>query len=158
MEHRTMERTTRYKEIIKKSVSHIFTTMLQSQSCDQIDLLLDEDIYSIVITCKGSLQGDFHFTYCKKTIANIVSYFNQKNYDKHNESDLKDIAGEISNLIAGTFVTRLRFNKNDIKISHPQHDKTFQENRRTYKDFNLSYSSDYGDMGISFSFKDLQML
>jgi CheY-specific phosphatase CheX len=148
--------TDRYSRYLVRSVNHIFKHFLDDASIEEVyETQSGTKDPLVVVEINGTMKGEIIINLPKKTLDGITMKF-------VNSSDVKtirkyhgDVAGELANLITGTFANQMQFLKHDIKLNAPEFNDDPISMKTLYENINLSFSSKYGGFDIDFYFKEM---
>ncbi len=149
--------TDRYSRYLVRSVNHIFKHFLDDASVEEVyETQSGSKDPLVVVEINGTMKGEIIINLPKKTLDGITMKF-------VNSSDVKtirkyhgDVAGELANLITGTFANQMQFLKHNIKLNAPEFNDDPISIKTLYENINLSFSSRFGGFDIDFYFKEVQ--
>lgn len=148
-----MSSSERYSEFIVRSVDHIFKKFLQDEYIEEVyETQTGSEDHQVAVEIGGTLQGEIVINLPDHTLNLLTKKFigNRKSPKKH----YGDVAGEIANLITGTFANQLQFDDHDITLSPPEFDDDPIAMKALYDNINLSFSSSYGGFDIDLYYKE----
>ncbi len=148
--------TDRYSRYLVRSVNHIFKQFLDDASIEEVyETQSGSKDPLVVVEINGTMKGEIIINLPKKTLDGITMKF-------VNSSDVKtirkyhgDVAGELANMITGTFANQMQFLKHDIKLNAPEFNDDPISMKTLYENINLSFSSKFGGFDIDFYFKEM---
>ena len=148
--------TDRYSKYLVRSVNHIFKHFLDDASIEEVyETQSGTKDPLVVVEINGTMKGEIIINLPKKTLDGITMKF-------VNSSDVKtirkyhgDVAGELANMITGTFANQMQFLKHDIKLNAPEFNDDPISMKTLYENINLSFSSKFGGFDIDFYFKEM---
>ncbi len=148
--------TDRYSRYLVRSVNHIFKHFLDDASVEEVyETQSGNKDPLVVVEINGTMKGEIIINLPKKTLDGITMKF-------INSSDVKtirkyhgDVAGELANMITGTFANQMQFLKHDIKLNAPEFNDDPISIKTLYENINLSFNSKFGGFDIDFYFKDM---
>ena len=155
MERHCMNNYERYTRILARSVDHIFKNFLQDPDIREVfTSQSNQHDPKVTIELDGTLKGELIINFPESTLQQLT-----KNFFGNTKSNLKkyypDVAGEIANLITGTFINQLQFVKHNVKPSPPEYNEEQIPLKTLYENINLSFESRFGGFDIDFYYKDL---
>jgi len=108
----------------------------------------------VSIEFEGTLSGEIIINLPRKTLDHItkkmIPGFKGRTTKKHHQ----DVAGEIANLITGTFANQLQFLDHNVRLSPPELDDDPITLKTFYENVNLSFTSIYGGFDIDLYYRD----
>ncbi len=145
----------RYSRYLVRSVDHIFKNFLSDTSIEEVfESQSGQNDPIVAIELDGSLRGELVLNLPLQTLnmltKRIVPSVRSNSLKKHHP----DVAGEIANLIAGTFVNQLQFVKHDVKPSAPEYNDDPLAIKALYENINLSFHSKFGGFDIDLYFQE----
>lgn len=145
----------RYSRFIVRSVDHIFKNFLQDASVEEVyESQTSSRDHRVAIEFRGTIEGEIIINMPARTLDSIT----KKMLPDANAKALKqyhaDIAGEIANLITGTFANQLQFLKHDVRLLPPEIDDDPISLKALYDNINLSFTSVYGGFDIDLYYRD----
>jgi len=151
----TVDGYDRYSKYIVKSVNHIFKRFLDDHSVREVyEMQARDDDPQVAVEIDGSLHGEIVINLPQETLDLITRKFigskNKASVKKNNG----DVAGEIANLITGTFANQLQYDDHDIRLSPPEFNDDPIELKTLYNNVNISFDSTYGGFDIDFYYKE----
>lgn len=149
----TMSNSERYSEFIVRSVDHIFKKFLQDEYIEEVyEAQTDSDDHQVAVEITGTLQGEIVINIPDNTLSLLTKKFigNRKSAKKH----YGDVAGEIANLITGTFANQMQFDEHEIILSPPEFNDDPIAMKALYDNINLSFSSSFGGFDIDLYYKE----
>ena len=142
-----------YSKIIVRSVDHIFKKFLQDESIEEVyESFSGENNHQVAFEIGGTVQGEIVINLPDPTLNLLTKKFigNKKSAKKH----YGDVAGEIANLITGTFANQLQFDDYDIVLSPPEFNDEPILMKALYDNVNLSFNSCFGGFDIDLYYKE----
>jgi CheY-specific phosphatase CheX len=144
----------RFSRYLVRSVNHIFTHFLGDASIEEVfETQSKEKDPLVVVEIDGSLKGEIIINLPKKTLDGITRKFVNTDDSKLIRKYHGDVAGELANMITGTFANQMQFLKHDIRLNAPEFNDDPITVKTLYENINLSFSSKYGGFDIDFYFK-----
>ncbi len=143
-----------YSKLVKRSVNHIFKNLLKDESvCETLESQSGNGDPRVSVEITGSLKGEMIIMLPVGTLNNITRFFisgaTARTVKKHHE----EIAGEIANLITGTFANQMQFLNHDIRLSAPEFNEDSITTRTLYDNINLSFLSGYGGFDVDLYYR-----
>lgn len=145
----------RYSRYLVRSVDHIFKNFLSDSSIEEVfESQSDNEDPIVSIELDGSLRGELVINLPLPTLdmltKRIVPSVRKNSIKKHHP----DVAGEIANLIAGTFVNQLQFVRHNVRPSAPEYNDDPLSIKALYENINLSFSSRFGGFDVDLYFQE----
>ncbi|HNW27218.1 MAG TPA: chemotaxis protein CheX [Spirochaetota bacterium] len=109
----------------------------------------------VVVEINGTMKGEIIINLPKKTLDLITQRFINSDDVKTIRKYHGDVAGELANLITGTFANQMQFLKHDIKLNAPEFNDDPISIKTLYENINLSFNSKFGGFDIDFYFKEM---
>lgn len=147
----------RYSKYLVRSVNHIFKHFLDDTSIEEVyetQSRIKDPL--VVVEINGTMKGEIIINLPKKTLDLITGKFVNSSDAKTIKKYHGDVAGELANLITGTFANQMQFLKHDIKLNAPEFNDDPLLVKTLYENINLSFNSKYGGFDIDFYYKELQ--
>ncbi|MCP4137716.1 MAG: chemotaxis protein CheX [bacterium] len=153
-----MSNHNRYSKLIVRSVNHIFSKFLDDDSIEEIyETQAGQHDPQVAVEIKGTIKGEIIINLPHTTLDHITKKFigvsSSKNTIKNSHGD---VAGELANLITGTFANQLQYVNHELVLSPPEFNDDPIEMKALFDNVNLSFSSSYGGFDIDLYFKDLE--
>jgi CheY-specific phosphatase CheX len=108
----------------------------------------------VSIEINGAIKGEIIINLPEGTLNSITKYFFSSATGRTVKKHYEEVAGEIANLITGTFANQLQFLKRDIRLSPPEFNDESDTTRSLYDNINLSFNSSYGGFDIDLFYRD----
>ena len=111
----------RYSKYLVRSVNHIFKHFLDDTSIEEVyetQSRIKDPL--VVVEINGTMKGEIIINLPKKTLDLITRKFVNSSDAKTIRKYHGDVAGELANLITGTFANQMQFLKHDIKLNAPE--------------------------------------
>jgi CheY-specific phosphatase CheX len=145
----------RYSRFIVRSVDHIFKNFLNDSNIAEVfEPQSKSNMHLVTIEIQGTLSGELIFNLPLRTLDLITKKMipgaNSRSMKKH----YNDVAGELANLISGTFVNQLQFLNHQVRLSPPEVDDEPAGLRTFFENINLSFVSSYGGFDIDLYYKE----
>jgi len=110
--------TDRYSRYLVRSVNHIFKNFLGDTSVEEVfETQARAKDPLVVVEINGTMKGEIIINLPKKTLDLITQRFINSDDVKTIRKYHGDVAGELANLITGTFANQMQFLKHDIKLN-----------------------------------------
>jgi CheY-specific phosphatase CheX len=145
----------RYSKYIARSVDHIFKNFLNDNSIHEVyETQSRKNDPKVTVEISGSMTGEIIINLPSKTLnlitRKVIPGVSNKSLKKHHE----DVAGEIANLITGTFANQLQFFNHNIRLSAPDFNDDPIVLKTFYENINLSFLSDLGGFDVDLYYKE----
>jgi CheY-specific phosphatase CheX len=148
--------TDRYSKYLVRSVNHIFKHFLDDASIEEVyETQSGSKDPLVVVEINGTMKGEIIINLPKKTLDGITMKLVNSDDVKTIRKYHGDVAGELANLITGTFANQMQFLKHDIKLNAPEFNDDPISMKTLYENINLSFSSKFGGFDIDFYFKEM---
>ncbi len=148
--------TDRYSKYLVRSVNHIFKHFLDDASVEEVyETQSGSKDPLVVVEINGTMKGEIIINLPKKTLDLITMKFINSDDMKTIRKYHGDVAGELANLITGTFANQMQFLKHDIKLNAPEFNDDPISMKTLYENINLSFNSRFGGFDIDFYFKEM---
>ncbi len=148
--------TDRYSKYLVRSVNHIFKHFLDDASVEEVyETQSGSKDPLVVVEINGTMKGEIIINLPKKTLDLITMKFINSEDMKTIRKYHGDVAGELANLITGTFANQMQFLKHDIKLNAPEFNDDPISMKTLYENINLSFNSRFGGFDIDFYFKEM---
>lgn len=145
----------RYSRYLVRSVNHIFKHFLEDQSVEEVfESQSNGSDPLVTVEIAGSLVGEIIINLPKKTLDHITMKFINSKDLKAIRKNHGDVAGELANLITGTFANQMQYMEHDIRLNAPEFNDDPIGMKTLYENINLSFNSKYGGFDIDFYYKE----
>lgn len=145
----------KYSKCIVRSVSHIFKNFLDDGMVEEVYTSQSSSKdHKVAVEIEGTIQGELVINLPDKTLALITKKFISKSDSKSIKKSYSDVAGELANLITGTFANQLQYSDHEILLSPPEFNYDLVTMKALYENINLSFSSKYGGFDIDLFYKN----
>jgi CheY-specific phosphatase CheX len=145
----------RYSKYIARSVDHIFKTFLNDAAIKEVfESQSSKTAHKVMIEIGGTLTGELIINFPPKTLNLLTSQFINSKNPRTIRKNHKDVAGELANLITGTFANQLQYIDHNICVSTPEFDDDPISIKTLYENINLSFSSSYGGFDVDLYYKE----
>ena len=111
--------------------------------------------YGIAIEIKGTLEGEVVINIPQKTLTQISRKFIGDPKAKISKNMSADVAGELANLITGTFANLMQYSEHDLILSPPEFNDDPISIKALYDNVNMSFVSSFGGFDIDFYYRDI---
>lgn len=150
-----MDNYDRYSKYIARSVDHIFKNFLNDHSIQEVfETQSRASDPKVTVEISGSMTGEIIINLPAKTLnlltKKVIPGVGNRSLKKYHE----DVAGEIANLITGTFANQLQFFDHHVRLSAPDFNDDPIVLKTFYENINLSFSSDLGGFDIDLYYKE----
>ncbi len=152
-----MDRNDRYSLYLVRSVNHIFSHFLDDPSVEEVfeSQAADKDP-SVAVEINGTLAGEIIINLPKGTLDQITMKFINSGDSKIIKKYHSDVAGELANLITGTFANQMQYIAHNLRLHAPEFNDDPITLKTLYENINLSFVSKYGGFDIDFYYKVLE--
>jgi CheY-specific phosphatase CheX len=145
----------RYSRYLVRSVTHIFKNFLEDGTIEEVFETQSRDRDPLVVVeIGGTMKGEIILNLPKKTLDRITMKFINSNDARAVRNCHGDVAGELANLITGTFANQMQYVEHNIRLNAPEFNDDPISVKTLYENINLSFSSKYGGFDIDFYFKE----
>jgi CheY-specific phosphatase CheX len=149
-----MNRYDRYSRYLVRSVSHIFNHFLDDSTVEEVfeNQARDNDPL-VAVEINGTIVGEIIINMPRKTLDQITMKFINSEDVKTIRKYHGDVAGELANMITGTFANQLQYIAHNVRLTAPEFNDDPISIKTLYENINLSFISKYGGFDIDFYFK-----
>ncbi len=145
----------RYSKYLVRSVNHIFKHFLDDVSVEEVfESQSNGKDPLVTVEIAGTLVGEIIINLPKKTLDQITMKFINSRDLKAIRKNHGDVAGELANLITGTFANQMQYMEHDIRLNAPEFNDDPIGMKALYENINLSFNSKYGGFDIDFYYKE----
>lgn len=145
----------KYSKCIVRSVGHIFKNFLDDGMVEEVYTSQSSPKdHKVAVEIEGTIQGELVINLPDKTLALITKKFINKSDAKSIKKSYSDVAGELANLITGTFANQLQYADHEILLSPPEFNYDLETMKALYENINLSFNSKYGGFDIDLYYKN----
>ncbi len=145
----------KYSHLIVRSVDHIFKNFLNDTRIEEVfEAQSSGKDSKVAIEIEGTLSGELVFNIPVKTLDLITKKMIPDLTSRAVRQYHHDVAGEIANLISGTFANQLQFLKHEVRLSPPEIDDDPISLKTFYENINLSFKSSFGGFDIDLYYKE----
>jgi len=150
-----MENHDRYSKYLARSVSHIFKHFLDDSTVAEVfETQSDKGDPLVAVEIQGSLKGEIVINLPRKTLDRITMKFINSNDAKVIRKNHADVAGELANLITGTFANQMQYASHDLRLNAPEFNEDPITVKALYQNINLSFVSKYGGFDVDFYYRE----
>jgi CheY-specific phosphatase CheX len=144
-----------YTRYLTRSVNHIFKNFLEDNNIEEIyETQSSAKDARVAVEFTGTLEGEILISIPDPTLKLITKKFiNKKDATSINASK-PDVAGELANLISGTFANQLQYVDHSINLSPPEFNDDPLEVKTFFENINISFNSIYGGFDIDLYYKE----
>jgi len=143
-----------YSKILTKSVNHIFKRFLNDNDIIEVfESQAKENDPLVAVEITGSLSGELIINIPQKTLDQISRKFIGNPKAKISKSIRVDIAGELANLITGTFANLMQYAEHDLILSPPEFNDDPINIKTLYDNVNISFISSFGGFDVDFYYR-----
>ncbi len=145
----------KYSKFIVRSVNHIFKRFLDDTSVEEVyESQSDVDAHQVAVEIDGTLSGEIIINLPKNTLNLITKKFVGGSGKGSLKSHYGDVAGEIANLITGTFANQLQYYNHDITLSPPEYNEDPISMKALYDNINVSFLSSFGGFDVDLYYRE----
>ncbi|OHD68498.1 MAG: hypothetical protein A2W19_14525 [Spirochaetes bacterium RBG_16_49_21] len=145
----------RYATYLVRSVGHIFRYFLDDTTVEEVFETQARDADPrVAVEISGTLAGEILINLPKKTLDRITMKFINSEDVKIIRKCHGDVAGELANLITGTFANQMQYARHDLRLNAPEFNDDPIAMKTLYENINLSFNSKYGGFDIDFYYKE----
>ncbi len=145
----------RYSKFIVRSVDHIFKNFFRDEKVTEVyesqSTVKDP---KVMVEINGTLSGELIINFPVKTLNHltrqVMSSSSPRNLKKHHE----EVAGEIANMITGTFANLLQYMKHNVSLAAPEFNEDPITIKTFYENINLSFDTSFGGFDIDLYYKE----
>ena len=145
----------KFSQCLERSVKHIFTNLFEDSTIDET---FEENTIqggcTVLIEMDGTLKGALRIKLPEKTIKSLTKQMFPSAKGKESSAHSEDVAGEMGNLIAGTFANQLQFIKHSIRLYPPEFGDDLVGTTVFYENINMTFASIYGLFMIDLFYKE----
>ena len=143
-----------YSKILTKSVNHIFKKFLNDHDIAEVyESQAKANDPLVAIEINGTLSGELIINIPQKTLDQISRKFIGNPKAKISKSIRVDIAGELANLITGTFANLMQYAEHDLILSPPEFNDDPINIKTLYDNVNISFISSFGGFDVDFYYR-----
>jgi CheY-specific phosphatase CheX len=143
-----------YKCIVR-SVSHIFKHFFKDDLIDEVfNAQASKEDPVVCVELTGALKGEIIINLPVKTlnmlIRQLIPDVKPQAIKKHHA----DVAGELANLITGTFANQLQYINYNVRLSAPDYNEDPITIKALYDNINVSFLSSFGGFDVDLYYKE----
>lgn len=144
-----------YSKILTRSVSHIFLKFLNDENLNEVYKgQCNKKDPKVAVEISGTLKGEIIINMPQKTLNKISRKFIGDNKAKITKKISADVAGELANLITGTFANLMQYAKHDLRLAPPEFNEDPITMKALYNNVNISFESSFGGFDIDLYYRD----
>ncbi len=144
-----------YSKILTKSVNHIFKKFLNDALIQEVfESQAGQNDTQVAVEIDGTLKGEVVINIPQKTLSQISKHFIGDSKAKLTRSIYADVAGELANMITGTFANLMQYANHEIKLSPPEFNDDPITIKALYDNVNMSFNSSFGGFDIDLYYRD----
>ncbi|HSV97369.1 MAG TPA: chemotaxis protein CheX [Spirochaetota bacterium] len=145
----------RYSRFIVRSVDHIFKNFLNDHTIEEVYESQSTEVdRKVAIEIEGTISGELVINLPQKTLGLITRRMVQNDNPRALKKYYNDVAGELANLISGTFANQMQFLNHELRLSPPEVEEDPIALKTFYKNINLSFKSSFGGFDIDLYYKE----
>lgn len=143
-----------YSKVLTKSVSHIFKNFLKDSGIEEVyETQSSENDPHVAVEINGSLEGEIVINIPQSTLTQISKCFTGDSRKRITKSVSADVAGELANLITGTFANLMQYAEHDILLAPPEFNDDPIQIKTLYENVNISFNSSFGGFDIDLYYR-----
>lgn len=144
-----------YSKILTKSVNHIFKKFLNDDGIAEVfEAQASTNDPQIAIEIMGTLKGELVINMPQTTLNQISRHFIGDPRAKISKSVSADVAGELANMITGTFANLMQYAEHDLILSPPEFNDDPISIKALYENVNMSFTSSFGGFDVDFYYRE----
>lgn len=144
-----------YSRILTKSINHIFKKFLNDSMIQEVfEAQAGHKDPQVAVEISGTLKGEVVINIPEKTLSQISKYFIGDPRAKLTRSVYADVAGELANMITGTFANLMQYANHDITLSPPEFNDDPITVKALYDNVNMSFNSSFGGFDVDLYYRD----
>ena len=147
----------RYYNCIIRSVDHIFKKFFNDDAITEVfESKAEANVAKVSVEIDGSLLGEIILNIPKTTLNLLIKKMipDAKPTDRSLKKYYSDVAGELANMITGTFANQLQFVEKDIRLSPPEFNNDPITMKALYENINISFNSSFGGFDVDLYYKE----
>ncbi|MBP7603614.1 MAG: chemotaxis protein CheX [Spirochaetes bacterium] len=145
----------RYSRFIVRSVDHIFKNFLNDHTIEEVYESQSTEVdRKVAIEIEGTISGELVINLPQKTLGLITRRMVQNDNPRTLKKYYNDVAGELANLISGTFANQMQFLNHELRLSPPEVEEDPITLKTFYENINLSFKSSFGGFDIDLYYKE----
>ncbi len=143
-----------YKCIVR-SVHHIFKNFFKDDLIDEVfDTQASKTDPVVTVEISGALKGEIVINIPITTLNLIVKHLIPSIKPQAIKKHHADIAGELANMITGTFASQLQYINYNVRLSAPDYNEDPITIKALYDNINVSFLSSYGGFDVDLYYKE----
>lgn len=144
----------KYQKCFERSVKHIFEHFLGDPSIHSVvESQRARKNHSVWVEVDGSFNGEVHLCFPESTMKEITALVAQGETGKSAKQIIHDVAGELGNMITGTFANQLQYLNHTIRLCAPEFEEDPIPLKTFYDNVSLSFNSRFGGFDAEVYFK-----
>ncbi|MCL2026669.1 MAG: chemotaxis protein CheX [Leptospirales bacterium] len=143
-----------YSKMLARSVDHIFKNFLEDQTIREVYETQAKDGHKIAVEINGTIKGEIIIIMPLSTLSMIAKKFTGLSKNTSAVKHQIDVAGEIANLITGSFANQMQFKNHALVLSPPEFNDDPIAMKALYDNINLSFTSEFGGFDIDLYYKE----
>jgi len=143
-----------YSKMIVRSVDHIFKNFLEDQTIAEVYETQAKNGHKIAVEINGTMKGEMIIIMPLNTLDMIAKEFTGRSKNTSTVKHHKDVAGEVANLITGSFANQMQFKNHILLLSPPEFNDDPITMKALYDNINLSFTSKFGGFDIDLYYKE----
>lgn len=149
-----MSEQDKFSKYLSRSVNHIFKNFLDDNDIEEVyETQIGGNAHQIAVEISGDLSGEVIINLPEKTLNLITKKFLGSASTRKIKDHHGDVAGEIANLITGTFANQLQYTNRNIELNPPEFNDDPISMKALYDNINLSFKSKYGGFDVDFYYR-----
>jgi len=145
----------KYSHCLVRSIYYVFKNFFYDDSIDEVFKTQSSKTEpKVYIEFTGTLFGEIVINFPVKTlnklIIQIMPDVNPRSVKKHRA----EVAGEIANLVTGTFANHLQYLNHEVKLSPPEYNNDPISMKTFFDNINLSFESMFGGFDVDLYYKE----
>ncbi len=143
-----------YSKVLVKSVSHIFKNFLKDNEITEVfETQCADSDPQVAVEISGSLEGEIVINLPQNTLNKISKCFVSESRKRLTNSFHAEVAGELANLITGTFANLMQYAEHDIILAPPEFNDDPIQIKTLYENVNVSFQSSYGGFDVDLYYR-----
>ena len=147
----------RYYNCIIRSVDHIFKKFFNDNAITEVfEGKSSNSDPKVSVEISGSLLGALTLNIPKGTLNLLIKKMipDVKSTERSLQKYYADVAGELANMITGTFANQLQFVEKDIHLAPPEFNNDPLTMKTLYENINISFDSSFGGFDVDLYYKE----
>jgi CheY-specific phosphatase CheX len=150
-----MSNQDKYSKLIVRSVNHIFRKFLDDQTIEEVyEMQAGPGNHQVAVEIDGTMKGEIIINLPTETLDLLTRKFMGSINSRSIRKYYGEVAGEIANLITGTFANQMQFEDHEIILSPPEFNDDPISMKALYDNINLSFISGFGGFDIDLYYKE----